>query len=162
MATAVLTWLVAIPVLGAVTGLRTMTAMAVLCWFAYSGNLDVQDTWAFWTGKLVTPIVFTLLALGELYADKMPWVPNRIDPGPLFARVCFGGLIGAIIGAVLGRSSVEGLILGVIGAIIGAFTGFVVRREVVQRLRCNDWPVAAAEDLVAIGCAIWAMGIITN
>jgi uncharacterized membrane protein len=52
MAMEMIAWLIALPVLGAVTGLRTMTPMAVLCWFAYAGHLPVDDTWAFWTGLL--------------------------------------------------------------------------------------------------------------
>ena len=82
----VLTWLVAIPLLGVVTGLRTMTPMAVLCWFAYTTDLPVQGTWAFWTAKLVSVIIFTVLAAGEYFGDKLPRTPNRTDPGPLAAR----------------------------------------------------------------------------
>ena len=43
MALAMMTWLIAIPLLGVVTGMRTLTAMAVLCWFAYGGALPVED-----------------------------------------------------------------------------------------------------------------------
>ncbi len=48
MTMAMLAWLIALPLLGVLTGLRTMTPMAVLCWFAYRGNLPVDDTWASW------------------------------------------------------------------------------------------------------------------
>ena len=43
MAMAMLTWLVAVPLLGLVTGMRSMTAMAVLCWFAYRGDLSLDE-----------------------------------------------------------------------------------------------------------------------
>ena len=72
MAMAILTWLIAVPLLGLVTGMRSMTAMAVLCWFAYRGDLSLDGTWASWAGKLVTAIIFTVLALGEFVADKLP------------------------------------------------------------------------------------------
>jgi len=39
MLIAILSWLLAIPLLGVTTGLRAMTPMAVLCWFAYLGYL---------------------------------------------------------------------------------------------------------------------------
>src|SRR5260370_20696171 len=129
MTLAVLTWLVAIPLLGVVTGLRTMTQMLVLCWFAYKGNLPVDGTWAFWTERLATAIVFTVLAAGEFIGDKLPRTPNRTDPGPLLARLVFGGLVGAIAATSLDGSVVEGVFLGVAAGVLWARGGgFVWRR----------------------------------
>jgi uncharacterized membrane protein len=162
MAMQMMTWLIAIPLLGLVTGMRTFTPMAVLCWFAYFGNLPVQGTWAAWTAKLVTAIVFTVLALAELVGDKLPKTPARTAPLPLIARLIFGGIIGAIAAAGLDGSGVEGVILGVVGVAVGAFGGFLIRREIVQKLRCKDWPVALLEDVSAIICAVFAMGVITG
>ena len=162
MAMAILTWLIAIPLLGLVTGIRTMTAMAVLCWFAYRSDLSLDGTWASWAAKLLTAIIFTVLALGELVADKLPKTPNRTAPGPLLVRVVMGGLVGAIVAAGLNGSEFEGVILGVGGALIGAFGGFLVRREIVLRLGCKDWPVALFEDASAIVCAVLAMGVVTG
>jgi uncharacterized membrane protein len=162
MAMAILTWLIAIPLLGVVTGMRSMTAMAVLCWFAYGGYLPLDGTWASWAGKMVTAIIFTLLALGEYVADKLPKTPNRTAPGPLLARVVIGGLVGAIVAAGLEGSGIEAVILGVGGGLIGTFGGLLVRREIVLRLACKDWPVALAEDASAILCAVLAMGVVTG
>jgi uncharacterized membrane protein len=162
MAMTILTWLIAIPLLGMVTGMRSMTAMAVLCWFAYRGDLSLNDTWASWAAKLTTAVIFTVLALSELVADKLPKTPNRTTPGPLLVRVVMGGLIGSIVAAGLNGSGVEGVILGVVGALIGAFGGFLVRREIVLRLGCKDWQVALAEDVTAIFCAVLAMGVVTG
>jgi uncharacterized membrane protein len=162
MAMTILTWLIAIPLLGMVTGMRSMTAMAVLCWFAYRGDLSLDDTWASWAAKLTTAVIFTVLALSELVADKLPKTPNRTTPGPLLVRVVMGGLIGSIVAAGLNGSGVEGVILGVVGALIGAFGGFLVRREIVLRLGCKDWQVALAEDVTAIFCAVLAMGVVTG
>jgi uncharacterized membrane protein len=162
MAMAMLTWLIAIPLLGVVTGMRSMTAIAVLCWFAYRGDLTLDDTWAFWAAKLVTAIIFTVLAVGEYVVDKLPKTPNRTAPGGLLARIVFGGLVGAIVGAGLDGSEIEGVILGVGGALIGTFGGFLIRRELVLRLGCPDLPVALAEDISAIVCAVLAMGIATG
>jgi len=162
MTMAVLAWLVAIPLLGAVTGLRTMTPMMVLCWFAYRGHLPVDGTWAAWTGHLTTAIVFSVLAAMEYLGDKLPQMPNRTDKGPLMARVIFGGLVGAIVATSLDGSVFEGIFLGVGGALMGAFGGYLVRRELVQIFGCKDWHVAVAEDLLAVGCAILAMGVVTG
>jgi uncharacterized membrane protein len=162
MALAVLAWLVAIPMLGVVTGLRSMMPMAVLCWFAFAKQLDVGGTWAAWTAKLSMAIIFTILALAELIADKLPWTPNRTSPAPLAARLFLGGLIGAIAAIGLDGSSTEGGFLALVGALLGAFLGYHARRDIVQRYQLPDWRVAAAEDVIAIGCAVVAMGIITG
>lgn len=158
----VLTWLIALPLLGAVTGLRSMTPMAVLCWFAHFGYLPVDGTWAFWTAKLSVAVVLTVFAVLELVADKMPWIPDRTSAASAIFRLLMGGLIGAIVAAGLNGSGMEGVILGVLGALVGTYGGFLVRREIVQRLGCKDWQVAVAEDVIAVGCAVFAMGIVTG
>jgi uncharacterized membrane protein len=155
-------WLIAIPLLGLVNGMRTMTPIAVLCWFAYAGYLPVGGTWAFWSAKLVVAIVFTVLALGEFIVDKLPKTPNRIAPGPLVARLLFGGLVAAIVAVALDGSGLEAVILAVAGVLIGAFASFVVRRDLVARSGSKDWPVAVVEDISAVVLAIFAMGIITG
>ena len=162
MAMAIMTWLIAIPLLGVVTGMRSITAMAVLCWFAYRGDLPLDGTWAAWAAKLATAIIFTVLALGEYVIDKLPKTPNRTAPGPLLARVVIGGLVGAIVAAGLEGSGVEAVILGVGGALIGTFGGFLIRREMVLRFGGMDWPVALVEDASAIICAVLAMGVVTG
>jgi uncharacterized membrane protein len=162
MALEMMTWLIAIPLLGLVTGMRTMTAMMVLCWFAYAGHLPVDDTWASWSAKLVTAIIFTVLAIGEYIVDKLPKTPNRTAPLLLVARLVFAGLVGAIVAAGLNGSGIEGVILSVGGALIGAFAGFLIRRELVLRLKSKDWPVAVVEDVSAVLGAVLAMGIVTG
>jgi uncharacterized membrane protein len=162
MAMAIMTWLIAIPLLGVVTGMRSMTAMAVLCWFAYRGDLSLDGTWASWAAKLITAIIFTVLAVGELVADKLPKTPNRTAPGPLLVRVVVGGLVGAIVAAGLNGSEFEGVILGVGGALIGSFGGYLVRREIVLRSNSKDWQVALVEDASAIIFAVLAMGVVTG
>jgi uncharacterized membrane protein len=162
MALAVLGWMFAIPLLGLVTGLRTMTSFAVLCWFAYFGYLSVDDTWASWTAKLTTAAIVTVFALGEYIADKLPNTPNRTAPVGLIARLIVGGLVGAAAATGLEGSALEGIILGALGALLGAFVGFHIRQHLVERTGWPDWVVALGEDAVAIVCAIVAMGIVTG
>ncbi len=163
MAQAVLSWLFAIPMLGFVTGLRSMTPMAVLCWFAYAKQLDeVQGTWAQWTSKLSIAVIFTVLAVAEVVADKLPRTPNRTSLGPLVVRLFFGGLVGAIAAIGVEGSSFEGGVLGVLGALGGAFIGYHVRKEAVDRFQYEDWQLAVGEDAFAIGLAVFCMGVITS
>jgi uncharacterized membrane protein len=161
MAESIMTWLIAIPLLGLVTGMRTFTPIAILCWFAYAGRFSLTDTWASWAAKLITAIIFTLLALGEYVGDKHPKAQNRTAPGPLAARLIFGGLVGAIVATGLEGSAIEGIILAVGGTLVGAFGGFLIRKELVLRSGGKDWPVAVAEDISALLLAVMAMAIIT-
>ena len=162
MSISILAWLVAIPVLGVVTGLRAMTPMAVLCFFAYRGDLDVAGTWAFWTAKPITAIVFILLALGEYVGDKLPKTPNRTAPFPLAARVAFGGLVGALAATGLHGSALEGGSLGAVSALAGAFLGLYLRQRLTRGGSFPDFPVALGEDVLAIGLSFLATGIVTG
>jgi len=162
MATAIMAWLVAIPLLGLATGLRTMTPIALVCWCAHLGFLPVQGTWAFWTAHTVSVVVFSLAALGEYVGDKLPTTPNRIAPGPLAARVVFGGLVGAIAATALKGAGLEGALLGIVGALLGSFGGFTVRRDLVEHFGSRDWPVALAEDLITLACSAFALRVIVR
>lgn len=161
MAMQVIAWLIALPLLGVVTGLRTFVPMAVLCWFSYLGYLPVKGDWPFWTAKLSAALVFTILAACEIAADKQPWMPDRTRLGSVLAKLALGGLTGAIVANSLNGAEIEGVILGALGVLVGTYTGFLVRREIVRKGQCKDWQAAVIEDAIAIGCAIFAMGVVT-
>lgn len=161
MAMEVIAWLIALPLLGTVTGLRTFTPMAALCWFAWAKALPLDGTWASWAGKLPVAIFFTVIALAELVADKQPWIPDRTRPFSVATKLVLGGLMGAIVATGLNGAAFEGIILGVLGTLVGTYGGFLVRRDLVQKFNCEDWPVAMAEDAIAIVCAVIAMGVVS-
>jgi uncharacterized membrane protein len=152
--------LYAIPLLGLMTGCRTMSPMAVLCWFLYLGELKVEGTWAFWAAKLVTVIVFTVLAAGELIGDKLPQTPNRTALMPLVARMLFGGLVGAIVATGLHASLNIGVLAGSVFALAGAFLGYHIRHWLVASRKLPDFAVALAEDAVVIGVSIAALRLL--
>ena len=158
---AMISWMLAIPLLGLTTGLRSMTPMAVACWFAYLGHLPVQGTWAFWIARPVSVGVFTVFALGEFFGDKLPQTPNRTAPFPLVARLIFGGMIGSIAATSMHGAGLEGVLLGIGGAALGAFAGFLIRRDLAEKIGA-DWPIAVAEDVFAVLCAVFAMHVVAN
>jgi uncharacterized membrane protein len=155
-------WMLWIPVLGMMTGFRTMTPIAVVCWFAYLGHLPVDGTWAFWSAKLVAALLFTVLAIAEYVGDKLPQTPNRTAPGPLVARLAFGWLVGAVVATGLQIPAMAGWLLGTLGALAGAYAGYYARKHVVKWTQRPDWNIAVIEDVLTVLISIMAMQAITD
>jgi uncharacterized membrane protein len=161
MAITVMTWLFAFPLLGFATGMRTMTPIAVLCWFAYFKFLPLDGTWGFWAASLTSACIFTVFAVGEWIGDKLPKTPNRTDVFPLIARLTFGGLVGALAATGARGPGLEGVILGVLGAAIGTFVSFMLRRFFTEQCG-RALPVAFIEDGIALLLAVLSMHMITS
>lgn len=139
-------------VIGIVAGLRAMTAPAVVSWFARSGGLAVVSTPLAFMGFKYTPIIFTILAVGELINDKLPKTPSRKAPPSFIARIVSGALTGATIGAA-GNSLLLGLVLGAIGAVAGTLGGAAARGKLAAAFG-RDLPAALVEDVIAIAVAV--------
>ena len=146
--------------IGVVAGLRSLTAPAVVAWAAYPavlGWIDLHGTWAGWMASIITVIIFTILAVGELINDKLPKTPARTAPPIFAARIIMGGLAGAALGA-WPHWTFTALGAGVIGAVLGTLGGYHARRRLVAATGGKDLPIALLEDAVAIvgGFAILA------
>jgi uncharacterized membrane protein len=118
---------------------------AHLGWFDLSGS---SPSFLGWRGAAT---ILSLLALGEIVADKLPKTPNRTDPVPLVFRAITGGFSSVAICASAHQSPVIGPILGVLGSIAGAFAGDEIRHRLVEAFELPDFGVAVAEDIIAIG-----------
>jgi uncharacterized membrane protein len=140
--------------LGITVGMRTMTAVAVLCWFAWLQLLP-QTGRASWAHYLVTAIVFTVLAVGEYIGDTLPKTPSRLSPFPLGARIVFGALVGGLAAHGILEPTAGGVIFGVVGALIGAYGGHWLRRVASAKVG-RDLPVAICESAIALGLAGFA------
>ncbi|HXM20790.1 MAG TPA: DUF4126 family protein [Terriglobales bacterium] len=136
--------------LGCVAGLRSLTAPAVVCWAAHLGWLHFAGTKLAFIDHPATLIVFSLLALVELIADKLPKTPARTAPPGLIARIVLGGLCGVALAASAGGSPLVAAIAGVIGALVGTFAGYNIRHALVMRAHLPDFAVALVEDVIAI------------
>ena len=134
--------------IGVVAGSRAMTAPAVVSWAAYLGWIDLGDSWLWWLGHWIAVLIFTALALFELYNDQRPTTPSRTVPVSFGSRIVTGALTGAALGAT-GGSWVVGLIAGIIGAVIGTLGGRWARGRLAAAFG-QDLPAALLEDVVAI------------
>ena len=145
-------FLVAIGI-GIVAGLRSLLAPAVVAWAAHLGSLNLHSSPLAFMGSTAAVAIFSIFAIGELVADKLPKTPKRTAFAPLLARILLGGLSGASLCAAAGKSLLTGALLGGTGGVIGAFVGYETRRRIVNSLHIKDIFVAICEDLVAIALA---------
>lgn len=139
-------------VAGVATGLRSQSTFPVLARAAREGRFAVKAAPPI--GWLRSPLVgrlTTLAAAGELVVDKLPFTPSRIDPQPLAGRLGFGALSGGIVANTAGRPWFAGALLGAVGALVGSFTGYWVRKRIVEQTGLPDLVVALGEDATAIG-----------
>src|SRR5437764_9542750 len=139
--------------IGVVAGLRSLTAPAAVALAAHFGWLHLKGTSLGFMGSKPAVVILSLLAIGELIADKLPRVPRRTALAPLLARIVTGGLSGACLCASANQSLGSGAVLGAVGAIGGAFGGYETRKRLVTRLNLPDFVIALVEDALAIGLA---------
>jgi len=149
--TALLAYLLAF-LIGAVAGLRSMTAPAAVSWASYLGRLHLGGTWLAFLGYRWTPWILTLLALGELVVDQLPFTPSRTAPLGFGGRIVTGALSGAAVGTA-GGAMLGGAIAGVAGAVVGTLGGHSFRARLAAGLG-NDRPAAFIEDAIAISAAL--------
>ncbi len=136
--------------IGIIAGLRSLTAPAATCWAAHLGWIDLQQSPLAFMGSTVATSLFSLLAVGELITDKLPFTPSRLTPGPLGARILLGGLCGSAFCTAAGFSLLTGGLIGAGGGIAGAFMGYHARRSLTHTMKLPDFLVALIEDAIAI------------
>lgn len=141
--------------IGIVAGLRSMTAPAAVSWAARLGWLNLEGTPLSFLGMAATPYILSLLAVGELIADKLPKTPSRKAPLGFSGRLITGGLSGAAIGTSQ-DALIGGLLAGVLGALVGTFGGYQFRVGLARAFG-KDLPAALLEDLIAVGGAALLM-----
>jgi uncharacterized membrane protein len=146
--------------IGVLAGLRSLTAPAVVAWAVHLGWLKLDGPLDH-IGDTISVAIFTILAVAELIADKLPQTPSRTAAFGLGARIVTGGLTGACVAAAGGMSAVLGALLGAVGGVAGAFGGYQARTRLVKALGTRDFVVAVAEDLVAIAGCVGVVALVT-
>ena len=142
--------------IGFFSGLRSLTAPAATAWAVYLGWLKLERPLSL-IGSLPSVAIFTVFAIVELVADKLPQTPSRTAPPGLIARIVMGGLTGACIAASGAQGIFLGALLGAVGGVVGCFLGYQVRTGLVKALGTRDVYIALFEDLVAIAGSLWVV-----
>ena len=63
--------------IGIVAGLRSLTAPAVVAWGAHLSWLNLHGSPLAFMGSTAAVAILSVLAVGELIADKLPMIPKR-------------------------------------------------------------------------------------
>ena len=143
--------------LGFVAGMRSQLPLALIALGAGRGRFAVDAEGPL--GLLRSPAVQRLVALsavGEIVFDKLPFLPSRLAPGPLFGRMLFGGLAGAAVAIEARRSPLLGAALGAGGAVLGTRAGYHARVALGEATGIPDpvWGVAEDAAAVALGMGV--------
>ena len=122
--------------LGGLSGMRSMAGPAVLAVRASHQNALTRAVPA--------------LAIGEMVVDKLPFVPDRIEPLPLAGRAFMGALVGGLIARENESSVLVGGMIGAAAAIIAAHLAYRARIAVQDSLGAS---AGLIEDGVVMGIA---------
>ena len=142
--------------IGFFAGLRSLTAPAATAWAAHLGWLKLERPLSL-IGSIPSVVIFTVLAVVELVADKLPKTPSRTSPPGLIARIVTGGITGACVAAGGGQAAHLGALLGAVGGVVGCYAGYQARTRLVKALGTRDIYVALVEDMVAVAGCFWVV-----
>jgi uncharacterized membrane protein len=141
--------------LGAVAGVRSMSAPALLSRAASRGDIGgIEGTpFAFLASPRAARIL-TVLAVGEALADKLPFSPDRISPPGLIGRMASGALVGAALFAAAERRTTLGAGLGLLAAAAASYPSYYLRVKTQEKLGAPNWAVGLVEDVLAEGAGL--------
>lgn len=140
-------------VMGAVAGLRSMTAPATVSQLARRG-LPIGSRSIGFLNSVVSMRTTVALALGELIADKLPFLPSRTKPPSLIIRAVSGALSGAAVCSARKKPVMPGILIGAAAAVGASYAAYELRKRAVKALHVPDPVIAVAEDALAVGTGL--------
>ena len=134
--------------LSALAGMRSMSGPALLS--LDQGLVPNGSVAASFLRSPYVKVGVGALALGEMFADKLPFLPKRTA----FPSLCFRALSGAVIGASLyaveDLPPSEGALIGGASAAVATYVSYYVRRTLTKTFHVPDFLVALAEDSLIV------------
>jgi uncharacterized membrane protein len=139
---------------GAMAGMRTMSAPAFVSdHLSRNESEALADSPLKFLGRPRVASMFRIAAAGEMVADKLPIIPDRISPGSLAGRAASGALCGAALFKAEGQRAGVGAVIGSVSAVASAFAFYYLRRSLGRTTIVPDALLGVAEDalVLAIG-----------
>jgi len=141
--------------LGLIAGMRCASAGAI------ASHISRQAKPTKGSNKLIKFInsdtfntTLNITAVGELVADKLPFVPARTAPEGLTARVVSGGLSGAAVAKANGSDVTLYALLGSMVAIAATYGFYHLRKAAGNKTGIADPVIALIEDAVVVGVGL--------
>jgi uncharacterized membrane protein len=136
--------------IGMVAGMRCMSAPAIVAEnIGTKGNDNEALGPLALLGDDRVRKVLAIAAGAELIADKLPFIGQRIDAGPLTVRLISGAVCGAAVAGKNKENLLLGALTGSVAAIVAAHIFYSARKRLNQELAVGDTFLAVAEDTVA-------------
>jgi uncharacterized membrane protein len=126
-------------------GMRSMSAPAFVShYLSRQPHAGLDGSSLRFMQKPATATILKAVAAGEMVADKMPNMPNRIAPEVMLGRLVSGALVGAAWYRSRHGSALSGGLLGGLVAVASTFVSYALR---VGLSKQTDVPVG----LVGVG-----------
>jgi uncharacterized membrane protein len=139
--------------MGAIAGMRSMTAPAILSTElsnAPSDALKHSPLRYLQHGPVATGL--KLMAASELVGDKLPGMPDRISPPILLSRAASGALVGATIFTTHRGKWLKGAAIGATAAVAATYGSFYLRM-LLNKYAPNAFS-GALEDAVTLASGV--------
>lgn len=137
--------------MGALAGMRSMSAPAMVSQVAKAGQMAMGHPELDFLHSPKTAYAMTALAVAEVIADKLPFMPKRTEAPALVGRAIAGGLSGAAILSSKRKSPIWGAVAGAAGAIAAAYAFYHLRRVARDDWHVPDAVAALVEDAIVAG-----------
>lgn len=140
--------------LGAIAGMRSMAAPALLTHeFAEDGDAEEFGPLERVLTSERTSQLLTVLAGGEMLADKTPYVPDRTNPAPLIGRAVIGSLSAAAFAVRRRYPPLLPAAIGALSAVASTYAAFHARKFIKERFSIPDRVIGLAEDAIVMAAS---------
>jgi len=145
-------------VMGAVSGLRSFAGPAIVSEAAHRKLLKLDKTPLAWLASGGAAKTSIALAVGEMIADKLPFMPDRTQAPALIGRFVTGAVAGAAVSGRKRNDQIMGAVVGGAAALAAAYAGYQYRKHVklpgiIAALLEDAVAVSAGTAIVARACA---------
>ncbi|GAB3289751.1 DUF4126 family protein [Hymenobacter humi] len=141
------------PVMGFATlaGMRSMSAPAFLShYLSRQPHAGLDGSSLRFMQKPATATILKTVAAGEMVADKMPFMPNRIAPEVLLGRLVSGALVGAAWYRSRHGSALGGGLLGGLVAVASTIVSYALRTGISEKSGVPVALVGVGEDALVL------------